>query len=83
MEYFDTNGKRSYEDRIYSNLGEFYFEKRRYSDAAPLTTRSSSVTRSTGSRRVSYARLEIHMAGGFPSVVIDSKRICQELRAEG
>jgi TolA-binding protein len=34
MEYFDTNGKRSYEDRIYSNLGEFYFEKRRYSDAA-------------------------------------------------
>ena len=34
VEYFTRHGKRTYEDGIYSNLGEFYFDKRRYSDAA-------------------------------------------------
>ena len=33
-EYFSLNGKRSYEDSVYSNLGEFYFDKRRYADAS-------------------------------------------------
>src|SRR4030095_14761357 len=32
--YFDAKGHRGYEDRIYSHLGEFYFEKLRYEDAA-------------------------------------------------
>ena len=34
VEYFSRYGKRSYEDSIYSNLGEFYFDKRRYADAS-------------------------------------------------
>ena len=35
-EYFSTTGKRSYADKIYGNLGEFYFSKRRYDDAASV-----------------------------------------------
>ena len=35
-EYYSTNGNRSYEDRIYQNLGEFYFDKLRYTDAAAV-----------------------------------------------
>jgi hypothetical protein len=34
VDYFSQHGKRSYEDSVYSNLGEFYFDKRRYNDAA-------------------------------------------------
>lgn len=75
QEYFDANGKRSYEDRIYSNLGEFYLEKRRYADAAASYT--------TFAKRNPFHRvaplfhmrvIEIEMAGGFPSVVIDAKK---------
>jgi len=75
MEYFDANGKRSYEDRVYSNLGEFYFEKRRYADAAASY---NAFARRNPFHRVApqfHMRvIEIHMAGGFPSVVIDAKK---------
>ncbi len=33
-EYFSKFGNRSYEDRIYSSLGEHYLGKLRYDDAA-------------------------------------------------
>ena len=75
MEYFDTNGKRSYEDRVYSNLGEFYFDKRRYSDAAAAY--NAFVNRNPFHRvspQFHMRVIEIHMAGGFPSVVIDAKK---------
>ena len=50
-EYYSTYGSRSYEDRIYQNLGEFYFDKLRYNDAAASrTTRSSSAIRTTARR---------------------------------
>ena len=85
MEYFDNNGKRSYEDRVYSNLGEFYFEKRRYSDAAAAY--NAFVNRNPFHRvspQFHMRVIEIHMAGGFPSRCDRcKKRICQELRAEG
>jgi TolA-binding protein len=75
MAYFDANGKRSYEDRVYSNLGEFYFEKRRYSDAAAAY---NAFAKRNPFHRVSpqfHMRvIEIQMAGGFPSVVIDAKK---------
>jgi len=35
-DYFDDHGQRSYEDKIYANLGEYYFEKLRYDDAATV-----------------------------------------------
>jgi len=75
MEYFDTNGKRSYEDRVYSNLGEFYFDKRRYSDAAAAY--NAFVKRNSFhqvSPQFHMRVIEIQMAGGFPSVVIDAKK---------
>ncbi len=34
QEYFAENGRRSYEDRVYANLGEYYLAKLRYDDAA-------------------------------------------------
>ena len=33
-EYYGTSGSRSYEDRVYSNLGEHYLAQLRYDDAA-------------------------------------------------
>ena len=75
MEYFDANGKRSYEDRVYSNLGEFYFEKRRYSDAAAAY--NAFVKRNPFhlvSPQFHMRVIEIHIAGGFPSLVIDAKK---------
>ena len=35
-QYFSSYGNRSFEDRIYSNLGEFYLDKLRYNDAATV-----------------------------------------------
>lgn len=75
VEYFDTNGKRSYEDLVYSNLGEYYFDKRRYSDAA--STYNAFVKRNPFHRvspQFHMRVIEIQMAGGFPSLVIDAKK---------
>ena len=75
MEYFDTHGKRNYEDRIYSNLGEFYFEKRRYSDAA--ASYYAFVKRNPFHRvspQFQMRVIEINVAGGFPSIVLDAKK---------
>jgi len=33
-DYFSRNGHRPYADKVYRNLGEFYFAKLRYDDAA-------------------------------------------------
>ncbi len=75
MKYFDANGKRSYEDRVYSNLGEYFFEKRRYSDAAAAY--NAFVRRNPfhrASPQFHMRVIEIHMAGGFPSLVIEAKK---------
>jgi outer membrane protein assembly factor BamD (BamD/ComL family) len=75
VEYFSRHGKRSYEDGVYSNLGEFYFDKRRYSDAA--ATYNAFVSRNLFHRlspQFHMRVIEIHLAGGFPSLVIDAKK---------
>jgi len=75
VEYFTLHGKRSYEDGVYSNLGEFYFDKRRYSDAA--ATYSAFVSRNPFhkvSPQFAMRVIEIHLAGAFPSLVIDAKK---------
>lgn len=73
--YFTSNGKRSYEDRIYRNLAEFHLDKRRFNDAAetykafvglnPLHRISPHF-----SMRVS----EIYSEGNFPLLVVESKK---------
>jgi tetratricopeptide (TPR) repeat protein len=75
VEYFSHHGKRSYEDSIYSNLGEFYFDKRRYADAAAAY--NAFVDRNPFHKAAPnfYMRvIEIQAAGGFPSLVLDSKK---------
>jgi TolA-binding protein len=75
VEYFTRHGQRSYEDGIYSNLGEFYYGKRRYADAA--ATYNAFVSRNPFhkvSPQFSMRVIEIHLAGAFPSLVIDAKK---------
>ena len=75
VEYFANHGKRGYEDSVYSNLGEFYFDKRRYADAA--ASYNAFVNRNPYHKSAPNFHMrviEIHAAGGFPSLVLDSKK---------
>ena len=75
VEYFSSHGKRQYEDKIYSNLGEFYFDKRRYADAA--ASYSAFVDRNPLHKMAPNFQMrviEVQAAGGFPSLVLDSKK---------
>jgi tetratricopeptide (TPR) repeat protein len=74
-EYYSTYGNRSYEDRIYQNLGEFYFDKLRYNDAAAVY--DSFVERYPYHRRspeFSMRIVGIYEAGDFPKLVVESKK---------
>jgi TolA-binding protein len=73
--YFTANGRRSYEDRVYSHLGEFYLEKLRYNDAA------ASYQIFVGlhplhrvAPHFSMRVVEIYEAGDFPILVLESKK---------
>ena len=74
-EYFAKNGRRSYADKIYENLGEFYFEKLRYDDAASVY---NSFVEMEPYHRVSpyfgMRVIEIFEKAGFPRRVVESKR---------
>ncbi len=75
VEYFSRHGKRSYEDSVYSNLGEFYFDKRRYADAS--ATYNAFVNRNPFHKLAPNFQMrviEIQAAGGFPSLVLDAKK---------
>ncbi|WP_136798911.1 tetratricopeptide repeat protein [Desulfosediminicola ganghwensis] len=75
VEYFSTYGKRPYEDSIYSNLGEYYFGKRRYNDA--VATYDAFMSRNPFHRKAPIFHIrviEINIAGGFPTLVIESKK---------
>ena len=75
VEYFSRHGKRSYEDSVYSNLGAFYFGKRRYADAAAAY--NAFVDRNQFHKAAPNFHMrviEIQAAGGFPSLVLDSKK---------
>ena len=74
-EYFAANGARSYEDRIYGNLGEFYLSKLRYNDAAAVY--GSFVELNPFHRvapRFSMRIVEVYEEGGFPLLVVESKK---------
>jgi tetratricopeptide (TPR) repeat protein len=75
VEYFNRHGKRSYEDGVYSNLGEFYFDKRRYADASAVYNAFVSHNPFHKAAPNFHMRvIEIHAAGGFPSLVLDAKK---------
>ncbi len=74
-EYFSKFGKRSYEDRIYSGLGEHYLGKLRYDDAAK--TYKAFVALYPFHRaapRFSMRVIDTFTQGGFPKLVLESKR---------
>ena len=73
--YFVENGQRSYEVRIYSQLGEFYLEKLRYNDAAVVYKAFVGLhPLHRVSPRFSMRVVEIYEAGGFPRLVLESKK---------
>lgn len=75
VEYFDKHGHRFYEASIYSHLGEYYLTKRRYADAAK--SYEAYIARNPVSKESPYFNIrviEIYKKGGFPKLVVDSKR---------
>jgi cellulose synthase operon protein C len=75
QEYFGAYGNRSYEDRIYSNLGEFYFDKLRYNDAARVYNAFIELNpMHRVAPRFSMRVVEIYGAGGFPMLVVQAKK---------
>ena len=75
VDYFDKSGQRTYEASIYSHLGEYYLTKRRYADAA--LSYNTYVERNPLNKVSPYFNIrviEIYLKGGFPKLVIDSKK---------
>jgi tetratricopeptide (TPR) repeat protein len=73
--YFSGNGHRSYADKIYGNLAEFYFEKLRYEDAASVY---KSFVNLNPYHKVSphfgMRVVEIYTEAGFPMMVVEAKK---------
>jgi tetratricopeptide (TPR) repeat protein len=75
QQYFSSTKSRSYEDRVYSNLGEHYLVKLRYDDAAK--TYNAFITLHPfhpAAPRFSMRVVETFTKGGFPKLVLESKR---------
>ena len=74
-EYFAANGHRGYEDRVYSNLGEFYLTKLRYQDAAGAYKAFVGLYPfHRASPHFSMRVVEVYTKGGFQQLVLDSKK---------
>ena len=73
--YFSANGNRDYEHRIYSHLAEFYFDKLRYHDAAMVYKAFVELNPlHRTSPHFGMRVVEIYEAGGFPMLVLESKK---------
>jgi tetratricopeptide (TPR) repeat protein len=74
-EYYSKFGNRTYEDRVYSNLGEHYLEKLRYDDAAKTyKTFVALYPFHRAAPRFSMRVIDTFTQGGFPQLVLESKR---------
>jgi tetratricopeptide (TPR) repeat protein len=74
-EYFAKFGHRGYEDRIYGNLGEHYLAKLRYDDAAKSFKAFVALyPYHRTSPRFSMRVIETFTQGGFPKLVLESKK---------
>ncbi|SDJ91106.1 tetratricopeptide repeat protein [Microbulbifer yueqingensis] len=75
VDYFERKGERDYESHVYSHLGEYYLDKRRYQDAAEAY--GTFVERNPLHRVApdfSIRVIEIYQKGGFPRLVLESKK---------
>ncbi len=74
-EYFSANGHRDYEDRVYRYFSEFYLAKLRYHDAATVYRSFVALyPLHVASPRFSMRVIGIYEAGGFPKLVLESKK---------
>src|SRR5262245_7487975 len=74
-DYFAAKGHRSYEDRIYSHLAEFYLEKLRYDDAASAYKAFVALyPLHRASPRFGMRVVEIYEKAGFPKLVLEAKK---------
>ncbi|MDH5621751.1 MAG: tetratricopeptide repeat protein, partial [Gammaproteobacteria bacterium] len=74
-DYFAAKGRRSFADKIYANLGEFYFSTLRYDDAASVYR--SFVNLNPYHYRSPYFSMqvvEIFGAADFPLLVVEAKK---------
>ena len=75
QQYFSSTKSRSYEDRVYSNLGEHYLTKLRYDDAAKTYNAFIALHPfHHAAPRFSMRVVETFTKGGFPKLVLESKR---------
>jgi cellulose synthase operon protein C len=75
QQYFSSTKSRSYEDRVYSNLGEHYLVKLRYDDAAKTYNGFIALHPfHPAAPRFSMRVVETFTKGGFPKLVLESKR---------
>ena len=75
QEYLSTFGNRSYEDRVYSNLGEHYLAKLRYDDAAKTYKAFIALYPfHRAAPRFSMNVVDTFTTAGFPKLVLESKR---------
>jgi tetratricopeptide (TPR) repeat protein len=75
QQYFTSTKSRSYEDRVYSNLGEHYLAKLRYDDAAKTYNAFIGLHPfHPAAPRFSMRVVETFTKGGFPKLVLESKR---------
>ena len=73
--YFSEHGHRSYADKIYSNLAEFYFAKLRYEDAASVYKSYIALNPyHKVSPHFSMRVVEIYGEAGFPQLVVEAKK---------
>lgn len=73
--YFSQRGNRSYTDKIYGNLGEFYFDKLRYEDAASVYKSFIELNPiHKVAPQFSMRIVEIYGEAGFPQLVVESKK---------
>ncbi len=74
-EYFSAFGHRTYADKVYSNLAEFYFEKLRYDDAASVYKSFINLNPyHAAAPHFSMRVVDVYDAAGFPLLVVESKK---------
>ncbi|MFH0934511.1 MAG: tetratricopeptide repeat protein, partial [Pseudomonadota bacterium] len=75
VEFFGRYGKRSYEEKVYSHLADFYLDKRRYSDAATAYKTFVGLYPFHEVSPLFHMRMiEIYQKGGFGKLVVEQKK---------
>ena len=75
VEFFGHHGKRTYEEKVYSRLADFYLEKRRYSDAAATyKTFVDLYPFHEVSPQFHMRMIEIYKKGDFGKLVVEQKK---------